>query len=69
MAILYIIMDCGVDIEYRLQNVLSKVKHIIEECEEEGLTNTQYFLDFETELNRWSVRDHNKENNFCKYLD
>jgi len=59
-----------VDMEYRLQNALNRIKRLIEECEEEELTDTQYFLDFETELNRWSVRDHHKIiSNNIKYMD
>lgn len=60
-------MNC--EIEYRLQNTLNKVKRLIEECEEEGLTNEQYFIAFEDELNKWSVRDHDKIVFNTKYMD
>ena len=61
-------MIAEVDIEYRLQNALNRVKRLIKECEDEGLTDMQYYLDFEDELNKLSVKDHNIEN-FCKYID
>lgn len=61
-------MIAEVDMEYRLQNALNRVKRLIQECEDEGLTDMQYYLDFEDELNKLSVKDHNIEN-FCKYID
>lgn len=60
-------MIAEVDMEYRLQNALNRIKRLIAECEEEGLTNMQYYLDFEDELNKLSVKDHTEV--FSKYLD
>lgn len=61
-------MMAEVDMEYCLQNALNRIKRLIEECEEEGLTNEQYFLDFEDELNKLSIKDH-RINNFITYMD
>lgn len=60
-------MIAEVDMEYRLQNALNRIKRLIAECEEEGLTNMQYYLDFEDELNKLSIKDHTEV--FSKYLD
>ena len=39
-----------------MEEVLNVVKRYIEEIEEKGLTNEQFFLDFLDELNKYSVK-------------
>lgn len=42
----------------QLEQELRFLKILIEKCEKEGITNDPFFLDFEDELNRLSVKDH-----------
>lgn len=45
------------------QTVLYVTKNIIKQVEEAGMTNEQFFIDFEDELNELSVKDHNASQN------
>ena len=51
--------------EERLKNrsiaLLNTIKLYIKEVERNHLTDTQWFLDFETEMNKYSVKDHNAD--------
>lgn len=40
--------------------ILNNTKEFIEQVEEQGLTNEQWFVDWEDEMNKLSVKDHNK---------
>lgn len=40
--------------------ILNNIKEFIEQVEEQGLTNEQWFIDWEDEMNKLSVKDHNK---------
>jgi hypothetical protein len=50
-------MDVNVT-KMQLEQELKFLKSLIEKCEKEGLTNEQFFLDFEDELNKLSVKNH-----------
>ena len=39
---------------------LQSLKLLIKEAEMLGLTNEQFWIDFEDELNELSIKDHNK---------
>lgn len=38
---------------------IQSLKLLVKEAEELGLTNEQFWIDFEDELNELSVKDHN----------
>ena len=38
--------------------ILNNTKEFIEQVEEQGLTNEQWFIDWEDEMNKLSVKDH-----------
>ena len=40
--------------------LLRHLKDIVSQAEELKMTNEQYYIDWENELNRLSVKDHNK---------
>lgn len=44
----------------QLEQEIKFLKLLIEKCEKEGITNEQFFLDFEDELNKLSTKDHDK---------
>lgn len=46
----------------QLEQEIKFLKILIEKCEKEGITNEQFFLDFEDELNKLSTKDHNNLN-------
>ena len=41
--------------------LLTAIAYFIKEVESLNMTNEQFFIDFEMELNKWSVRDHNAD--------
>lgn len=41
------------------QMLLQQVTWLIEECEKKKLTNEQWFIEMEDELNKLSIKDHN----------
>lgn len=43
------------------QMALMFVRNVIEEVEKLGMTNEQFFIDFEDELNELSIKDHNPD--------
>lgn len=44
----------------RMQNVLERVAAIANEIKENGWANEQWVMEYEDELNRFSVMDYNK---------
>ena len=49
-------------IKKKSEIILTDIKDLIEICEKENLTNEQWYIDWEMELNKLSVKDHNKIN-------
>ena len=49
-------------IKKKSEIILTDIKDLIEICEKENLTNEQWYIDWEIELNKLSVKDHNKIN-------
>ena len=45
------------------QTALFMIKNIIREIELAEMTNEQFFIDFEDELNELSIKDHNADQN------
>lgn len=41
--------------------LLTAVKEYIEQVEKLNLTNTQWYIDWEMEMNKLTVKDHNKK--------
>lgn len=50
-------------LKYACINLISQIKNIIKEIEITGLTNEQWFIDFEDKLNELSIKDHNADQN------
>lgn len=44
----------------QLEQELRFLKILIEKCEKEGVTNDQFYLDFEDELNKLSTKNHER---------
>lgn len=51
------------DLQKLSQMLLQQVEWLIKECEEKELTNEQWFIEMEDDLNRLSNKDHNLSNN------
>ena len=49
-------------IKKKSEIILTDIKDLIEICEKENLTNEQWYINWEMELNKLSVKDHNKIN-------
>lgn len=53
--------------EERLKNIcrnfLTKLKMLVHEIETAELTNEQWYINFEDEINKLSVKDHNASQN------
>lgn len=43
------------------QLLLDQIEWFIKRCEEQHLTNEQFYLDFEDNLNLLSIKDHNQK--------
>lgn len=39
--------------------LLEQLEWLVKECEEKQVTNTQWYMDFEDNLNLLSIKDHN----------
>lgn len=44
----------------QLKQEIIILKILVEKCEKEGLTNEQFYLDFEDELNKLSTKNHDR---------
>lgn len=44
----------------QLEQELFVLRVLIEKCEKEGITNEQFYLDFEDELNKLSTKNHER---------
>ena len=44
----------------QLEQELVILKILIAKCEKEGITNEQFYLDFEDELNKLSTKNHER---------
>ena len=47
-------------IRNKMAFLLRHIKDIVSQAEELKMTNEQYYIDWENELNKLSVKDHNK---------
>ena len=47
------------DLEKLSKMLLEQVEWLIKECEENRLTDSQWYIEFEDNLNLLSVKDHN----------
>ena len=47
------------DLEKLSKMLLEQVEWLIKECEENDLTNSQWYIEFEDNLNLLSIKDHN----------
>ena len=45
------------------RNILTKIRMLVQEVELMNLTNEQWYLDFEDELNELSIKNHNADQN------
>lgn len=45
------------------QNILTKIKMLVQEAELMEVTNSQWWISFEDELNFYSTKDHNADQN------
>lgn len=45
------------------QTILYMAKNVVREVELAGMTDEQFFIDFEDELNELSIKDHNANQN------
>lgn len=47
------------DLKKLSKMLLEQVEWLIKECEENGLTDSQWYIEFEDNLNLLSIKDHN----------
>lgn len=50
-------------IRRQMEQEIKYLVYLIEKCEKEGLTNEQWFLEIEDQLNQLSVKNHDIDNN------